>query len=97
MGIDERTCLRNSHGRRGPCTVNRSRALVRRPPDVVAAARVPHAVLVDMSNYICGHKHCSPVVGNVLVYRDQHHITATYVRTTAPYLAAKLRAVAALR
>jgi hypothetical protein len=31
------------------------------------------------------------------VYRDEHHLTETYVRTTAPYLDAKLQRVPALR
>jgi len=37
----------------------------------------------------------SAVVGNVLVYRDEHHITATYSRTMAPvFLEPTLRAAA---
>jgi hypothetical protein len=97
MGKDEVSCLRKSHDRTGPCTVKRSKALPGRTPEIVAKRAERSATLIDMSNYICGHENCSPVVGNVLVYRDQHHIVATYVRTMTPYLSAKLLRVAALR
>ena len=34
---------------------------------------------------------CPVIVGNVLVYRDPSHITATYARMLAPLLAPHLR------
>ena len=46
--------------------------------------------LIDMSNLICTAKLCHPIVGNVEVYRDLHHLTNTYVLTLAPYLERKL-------
>ncbi len=39
-----------------------------------------------MNSLICGPVNCPPVVGNVLVYQDSHHLTSTYALTTAPYL-----------
>lgn len=44
--------------------------------------------LLDMTDYICEPRFCPAVIGNVLVYRDRHHLTATYARTIGPYLAA---------
>jgi len=41
---------------------------------------------VDMTDYLCTAERCEVVVGNVLVYRDQHHITATYARSMADEL-----------
>lgn len=44
----------------------------------------------DLSDYLCDEDYCRPVVGNVLVYRDKHHITSTYVKTMTPVLKEQL-------
>ena len=33
---------------------------------------------------------CPPIVGNILVYQDSHHLTGAYALTTAPYLEKRL-------
>ena len=43
-----------------------------------------------MNPLICGPVSCPPVIGNVLVYQDSHHLTSTYALTTAPYLEERL-------
>ncbi|WP_158277257.1 acyltransferase family protein [Serinibacter arcticus] len=45
---------------------------------------------VDLSDAFCDEGQCHAVVGNVMVYIDSNHITATYQRTLAPALAAAL-------
>ncbi len=49
------------------------------------------AVHLDLSDAVCGPEVCDPVVGNVLVYRDDDHLTNTYVRTLAPVVGRQLR------
>lgn len=44
------------------------------------------AHLVDLSPYYCQDETCPLVIGHVIVYRDLHHITATFSRTLTPYL-----------
>lgn len=70
-----------------------------RPRDEVYAARFPlldrvdlpaRVVPIDLSDAICAPERCAPVVGNVLVYRDQSHLTATYAATLAEALAQAL-------
>ncbi|GAB3656907.1 acyltransferase family protein [Glycomyces tarimensis] len=62
--------------------------------DGFAELEVPHGVhKVDLIEYICGPEACEPVVGNILVYRDDAHLTNTYAATLAPYLEAELLAV----
>lgn len=39
--------------------------------------------LLDMTDELCPDGVCRPVVGNVLVYMDESHLTKTYGRTTA--------------
>ena len=60
------------------------------------ALEVPEGVRkVDLTDYICGPRACPPVVGNVLVYRDDAHMTNTYAATLGPYLEAELAAALA--
>jgi peptidoglycan/LPS O-acetylase OafA/YrhL len=55
---------------------------------------LPHAVelagrgagLVDLTRAFCEGDVCPAVIGHVIVYRDEHHITATFSKTYAPYL-----------
>jgi hypothetical protein len=54
------------------------------------------AQLIDMDDLICGKELCQPIVGNVEVYRDQHHLTLTYTRTLLPYLKSRLLATKAV-
>lgn len=42
--------------------------------------------LVDMTGNFCDDRLCYPVVGNVLVYRDSHHLTDDYALLLAPRL-----------
>jgi hypothetical protein len=36
---------------------------------------------IDPQKMFCSEKICPPVIGNVLVYRDSGHVTATYSET----------------
>lgn len=41
---------------------------------------------VDFNDAICPTDKCAPVIGNVLIYRDNSHLTGTYVRTLIPIM-----------
>ncbi|MFC7327531.1 acyltransferase family protein [Marinactinospora rubrisoli] len=48
---------------------------------------VPENVtFLDLSRYLCTGDRCPVVIGNVLVYWDNAHFTATFARTLAPML-----------
>ncbi|WP_167434483.1 acyltransferase family protein [Mesorhizobium helmanticense] len=51
------------------------------------AAKSQNALFVDMTDAICGPLLCPAVVGNIIVWRDHHHLTASYSLALAPYLA----------
>lgn len=68
------------------CSVQRKDALSAIPPWENIENIPDNVVFADMSEYFCDDDTCKPVLGNVLVYRDHHHITATYSRTLAPAL-----------
>ena len=58
-----------------------------------AADEVPGASFVDLTSLYCRDGTCPAVIGGVNVYRDTHHLTATYTRTMTPYLERELRDV----
>jgi hypothetical protein len=55
----------------------------------VASGRDKDLVLVDMADAICPPQleRCPPVIGNVLIYENGSHITATYISTLTKRLA----------
>ncbi|PPF34362.1 acyltransferase family protein [Pseudoclavibacter sp. AY1H1] len=79
MGSTPAICLSNHLSDADACDVERSRALetpVRGVEvDIAAASGVP---LLDLTPYICGESMCPTIIGDTLVYRDAHHLTATF-------------------
>lgn len=61
-----------------------------------AAEADPNLGFIDMSDAYCTDVGCPMVVGDVVVYRDGHHLTATYVRTLASTLVARFEKVLGL-
>jgi hypothetical protein len=92
---DTLTCVARAHAHAVPagpaCAIPRPAAL---PPDpAVAAAKQlgsPRVRSVDLTKFFCGPRRCFPVIGGVLVYKDENHLTPLFARTLGPYL---LRAV----
>ncbi|MCK9794992.1 acyltransferase [Isoptericola sp. 4D.3] len=74
------------------CAVPRERALVGRDLVDAAAERVPGVDVVDLTDRYCGAESCPAVIGNVMVYRDTNHVTDTYARSLAPFLAGAIPA-----
>lgn len=70
------------------CSVPRDEVLS--PDFLTDAPRLPEMGWVDLSDAYCRPTECRAVEGNVLIYRDSNHITATYGRSLAPELAEQL-------
>lgn len=52
-----------------------------------AAHRVPGVMVVDLAPWICPHRGgCPAVIGNVMVYGWQSHLTRTYVTSLRPFV-----------
>ena len=68
------------------CGLPRRDVLSDRNPTLDYADRYPLLHPLDLSDAVCRPDHCRAVEGNVLVYHDPHHLTATYVRTMADEL-----------
>ncbi|WP_062305641.1 acyltransferase family protein [Demequina subtropica] len=75
------------HGLEGAerCAHDRSEALPFDPQADAAAGFSPGEVTVlDLTDTYCSDDTCSPVVGGVLVYRDQSHMTPLWATTLTP-------------
>jgi hypothetical protein len=91
-GANVPDCLSTPGATPSDCTIAASKAINPDTPLVQAAAKMSGDVdLIDMDDLICA-RECQPIVGNVEVYRDTHHLTLTYTRTLLPYLRARLLA-----
>ncbi len=51
-----------------------------------AATRESGASYIDLNPYLCDASSCPAVIGDLLVYRDVNHLTATFARYLAPTL-----------
>jgi peptidoglycan/LPS O-acetylase OafA/YrhL len=95
-GIDIPACVTRYGPTASQCTVPLSKAEQPDPPssyaDRAMAGTVP---VIDMNSLICPGGSCSPVIGNVLVYFDAHHLTQAYGQTLAPFLKKRLTAALA--
>jgi peptidoglycan/LPS O-acetylase OafA/YrhL len=74
------------------CTRLRPRGLANAGVVKSAAQQYGDPVL-DLNDRICTPLVCPSVIGDVLVYRDDHHLTATYARTLTPFIENRLRQI----
>jgi peptidoglycan/LPS O-acetylase OafA/YrhL len=75
------------HGLDAPeCAPRRGDMYHARPPWETAGNVPANTAFVDLSDYFCTPAVCPPVIGNVLVYMDDNHVTRTYMETLAPIL-----------
>jgi peptidoglycan/LPS O-acetylase OafA/YrhL len=55
------------------------------------AARGAKARYEDLSSYLCNTSICPPIIGDVLVYRDAQHLTATFAKVMTPVLSRQVQ------
>ena len=73
-------CLANG-GDAISCGIKRSDVLSDHNQTLDFVAQFPLLKPLDMSDAVCRKDICRAVEGNVLLYRDAHHISTTYMRT----------------
>ncbi|MGF9646864.1 acyltransferase family protein [Pseudarthrobacter oxydans] len=82
--------------RNGPdapeCSVSLEESLVDPSPLENYSGQVEGLHLMDLSDFICARGICPGVVGNVYVYKDDNHLTRTYVETMIPMFEQRLLA-----
>ncbi|CAM4167878.1 acyltransferase family protein [Nocardia ninae] len=72
------------------CGMDRAAALDPENPAELPASRHPNIFPLDLSDAICRPDRCLAAEGNVLIYRDEHHLTASYARSLAPELGRRI-------
>ncbi|MDW0113113.1 acyltransferase family protein [Sporosarcina saromensis] len=90
MPKDVRSCLEKNVKNPSKCGKTRDKALSSNIPWSSLDNKPPNVTFGDLSDYFCVGKKCSPVIGNVFVYRDAHHLTATYAKTLSKALEAEM-------
>jgi peptidoglycan/LPS O-acetylase OafA/YrhL len=91
VGLNVPECLTKNPTLPKKCAVSKAKAIAPDLPMAYATQAASGTVpLIDMNSLICGRVKCPPIVGNVLVYQDGHHLTSTYALTIAPYLESRL-------
>lgn len=80
--------------RRAPgtaCAMRRDRVLLT-DRAVIAAQRLnsERVGVIDLRRFFCGRRSCFPVVGGVLVHKDNNHITSRFATSLGPYLLREL-------
>jgi peptidoglycan/LPS O-acetylase OafA/YrhL/cellulose synthase/poly-beta-1,6-N-acetylglucosamine synthase-like glycosyltransferase len=82
-------CLAGNLGDVGACTtpLDKSRPWKDRLQAVEKAVKEQSGVTtVDPTDWLCTKGGCPTIVGNILVYRDDSHMTATYAKWLAPMM-----------
>ena len=79
-------------GNAASCGIKRSEVLSDNNPTLDFVGQFPLLKALDMSDAICRADICRAVEGNVLIYHDAHHLSATYVRTLIPELGRQIAA-----
>jgi hypothetical protein len=84
-------CVERFPGRMSSCAFNRDNAKSAAATQHRAVEGQKGVTIVDLNDAVCPTARCAPVIGNVLIYRDASHITATYVRSLMPRMAEALK------
>jgi peptidoglycan/LPS O-acetylase OafA/YrhL len=86
-------CISGNGGRLKKCAVPRSKAMQGIGVAQTAVAKaLPDVSLINLNDAICPVDPCAPVIGGVLVYIDNNHITRTYGLSLAPRLLTAMNA-----
>ncbi|HEV7649850.1 MAG TPA: acyltransferase family protein [Actinophytocola sp.] len=78
------TCVQTKGADAPACSTPRTRLYADPTPFDMLPDRPPGVYFVDTSRYFCDTTTCPPVIGNVIVYMDDNHISGTYMATVAP-------------
>lgn len=93
MHVDIPECMSSPFGGVMQCSAARVDAVMPDPISV-AAESIPGMHFIDLTDSICGPQMCSPVMGQLLIWRDEHHLTTTFARYLAPHFRDEIQASA---
>jgi peptidoglycan/LPS O-acetylase OafA/YrhL len=83
-------CVSRSLDHLEECAIPKNKAFDYPKVNALAAEEIEGVNYIDPTPVVCLERVCPAVVGDVLVYRNGAHLTATYVRTLTPWLKKQL-------
>ncbi|MEV6561578.1 acyltransferase family protein [Nocardia sp. NPDC051756] len=78
-------------GDRLSCGMKRTDALDPINPELAPTWSFPNVYPIDLTDAVCEGAVCPVSIGNILVYHDEHHLTASYSRSLADELGRRLQ------
>jgi peptidoglycan/LPS O-acetylase OafA/YrhL len=88
-GTDVPICLSKAIKNVGSCAVSRDKGIrANRQQTSIDVAVDNNAQYLDVSHWVCSLDTCPVITGNILMYRDSHHLTTTYVQFLTPLIEA---------
>jgi peptidoglycan/LPS O-acetylase OafA/YrhL len=85
-------CVQRADAAEPPCGVERAAVYAPEAPWTHLADVPSNVRFLDVANRVCGPEFCPAVIGNVLVYLDDNHITASYATSMADLVEGDVRA-----
>lgn len=76
-----------------PCIADRRVTMDDVDPAMRLEPKPANVTFIDLTDRFCDQSQCYPASGNVLIYSDSHHITATFSRSLAAPLGEQMRRV----
>lgn len=85
-------CMSAENASPTKCSTKASKAFMQ-DSILLAMKQKPDVALLDLSKKICDPDVCIPVKGQVLIWRDRHHLTATFARALSQEFIAMIKMV----
>jgi peptidoglycan/LPS O-acetylase OafA/YrhL len=92
FAINMPECVQKNGPKAPQCNVPLNESLAESSPLDTYRGQVDRLHLMDLSDFICAGGICPAVVGNVYVYKDDNHLTKTYVQSMIPMIEQRLLA-----
>ena len=90
-GSDVPICLSKAIKNVGSCAASRDKGIrASRQQTSIDVAVENNAQYLDVSHWVCTIDTCPVITGNILMYRDSHHLTTTYVQFLTPLIDAAI-------
>ncbi len=86
-------CVEKNASNPMACSRPRSKIMSKVDPASELSPKPANVTFIDLTDRFCDQDTCYPVSGNVLIYSDKHHITATFSRSLADVLGQRMQQV----
>ncbi|HYC51205.1 MAG TPA: acyltransferase family protein [Gemmatimonadaceae bacterium] len=90
FSFDVPDCVARHGAESAECAQERDSVLAEVNPTDRWNGTLPGVSFIDLTEYFCDSVVCPPVIGNILVYSDNSHMTTHYARTLAPMLSEEI-------